>query len=1211
MRKLVLLFLMTVLPFVIWGQTSKEPLYREGQVIVKFKAGPNKARGTQTDNSVSKALHLIGGTNAKQLMPLTGAMPAKSRGDNDENSTDYQGLSGLYVLQFDKKQSVENTVEKLKKLGDVQYAEPNYIVRAVGHPSAVPLPQPEVNEVNNTPTFNDPKYSEQWGLQAINMPTLWEKPVINSKRPVIAILDTGVDITHPDLAANIWTNTAEKGNDEDGNGFVGDIHGWDFVENTSDITDKNNHGTHCAGIAAAVGNNGVGIVGANPNALIMPVRVLNEVALGDVSIILQGIDYAIANGADVISMSYGYSCPCGPSEAERDALLEASQYAVLVAAAGNNGVCMNSGHQGMHGNPDMMPMPSYPAAFRFVIGVQASDETGELAPYSNFDCGIAPPSTYLQEPLSYELTAPGDNIISTVSGGGYERMNGTSMACPLVAGAISSLIQRRTFTNNQELLTALALTSQTGDVDMAAAYGITTFPQHNINEVFTANIEGVDITFKVKTATTVQVGDGENAAIPSQGVTNVTIPALVDGFQVVSIATRAFSWTQLEHISLPNTLRYLDYQAFYVANQLKEIQIPESVVELGEDAITDSPITEIYIPKGVKVIKGGAINACKGLTTIIVDEKNPRYDSRDNCNAIIETATKALLVGTKTIPQGIESLGRKSFICLPIESITIPNSVKVIGEGTFEQCYDLKQIDFPVGIEEIQYGAFNMCYGLKSLYIPKNVKFLDPMSFSYCSNLTSVVVDPDNPVYDSRGNCNAIIETATNTLFEGFNCSTIPDDIVRIAANAFYYCKEIESVTLSKNVSFVEIGAFMGCEKLNSISVVEDNPYLDSRDNCNAIIQTATNTLLFGNHASTIPASVKHIRDWAFWGVFFENTSITIPDGVEAIGSKAFYIFDNVKLSLPSSIKRLDDDAFFVCTATGQFINEVYCYRKTPLPISNYVFRANGTGTLYVPKGQKAAYEKAKGWKRFGTIVEMDVEGADPPIEIEPILASEETTFGGDGDIIDEETDLTNVVIENTYYTMNTDNGDGYDTDKQALVLNSTTTAEQMTVVHDAEVGDDKVRDNYSGIIFEVPAGKGTINVDVQTIGAHALNVQIGKGEPTKVTKPEREPIDIKYKVSEPTYVYIYASTSDGKALTRAAAENCVLLYGYSVTLAEKPKGDVNGDGEVDEADLELVVNYILKPFEDFNKDAADMNGDGKVNAADVVLIINAMTNPE
>lgn len=101
MRKLVLLFLMTVLPFVVWGQTNKEPLYREGQVIVKFKAEPNKARGTKTDNSVNKALQLIGGTNAKQLMPLTGSLPAKSRGGNGENSTDDNDLSGLYVLQFD------------------------------------------------------------------------------------------------------------------------------------------------------------------------------------------------------------------------------------------------------------------------------------------------------------------------------------------------------------------------------------------------------------------------------------------------------------------------------------------------------------------------------------------------------------------------------------------------------------------------------------------------------------------------------------------------------------------------------------------------------------------------------------------------------------------------------------------------------------------------------------------------------------------------------------------------------------------------------------------------------------------------------------------------------------------------------------------------------------------------------------------------------
>lgn len=1175
MRKQLTVLLLMVAYFAC-AQTSTQPLYREGQVIVKIKSGYNKTRG-QANCGLQTVLQSIHGTKAKQLMPLSGTMTDKSRKassrDNGGGRTD---LSGLYVIHFDKKRSVESTIEALKKLGDVAYAEPNYIIKAIGMaPKALPnVPQPEVNEVSATPSYNDPNYSEQWGLQAINMPALWEKPVINSTRPVIAVLDTGVDITHPDLAANIWTNTAEKGNDEDGNGFVGDVHGWDFIEGTADITDKNNHGTHCAGIAAAVGNNGKGIVGANPNALIMPVRVLDEAALGDVSIIIQGIDYAIANGANVISMSYGYSCPFGPSEAERDALLEASQYAILVAAAGNNGVCMNSEHQGLHGNPNMTPMPSYPAAFRFVIGVQASDESGGLASFSNFDCGITPPSSWLQEPLSYEVTAPGNNIISTVSGGGYELMNGTSMACPLVAGAISSLMQRRNFNSNQELLTALALTSQTGDVDMAAVYGITEFPKHNINEVFTSNIDGVDITFKVNTVNTVQVGDGENAAIASRGVKNVTIPLAVDGFQVVSIGRRAFSWTDLETISLPNSLKYFDTEAFYVANCLKELRIPESVVEIGESSITSCKINELIIPKGLTVIKQGAINSCEELVSIKVDEANPKYDSRNSCNAIIETASNTLIAGTNTIPESVEFIGKRAFLGMPFESITIPNSVKVIGDQSFMCCEKLKQIIFPEGLTVIGDEAFNMCGSLKSLYIPKTVTSLKPMSFSYCENLTSVVVDPANSVYDSRGNCNAIIETASNTLIEGFNCTTIPNGITGIASNAFYYCRSLESVTISKDITYVGNAAFMGCDKLNSIVVVDDNPVYDSRDNCNAIIETATNKLIFGNHASTIPSSVKIIAHCAFRGTEFRDTQITIPEGVVKIITQAFLGMYNVTISLPSTIKEIEGDAFPVYDE-GQ-ISEVYCYRKTPFPISNYVFRAVSTAKLHVPKGQKAAYENAKGWKRFGTIVEMDVEGADPPIEIEPVIESEETTFGGDGNIIDEETDLTNVVIENTYYTMDADNGDGYDAEKQALVLNSTTTKEQINTVQESKVGDDAVRDNYSGIIFEVPAGKGEVTVDAQILGLHVLNVQIGKREPTKVNNSERELVRINYNVSEPTYVYLYAS-SDGGSHTRAssAAANSVLLYGYMVTLLDKDalKGDANNDKEVNVADIVKLVN--------------------------------------
>lgn len=1220
MKRVTSIIICLLVTITVIAQTD----YREGEVIVKFKGGTEVvipqaesalARGMKSPTKspvVNDVLHQLGVSELRQLMPLTGnpQSRANARGNKVSSQRD---LSQICLLKFDKSRgSVEDVIKTLKQLNDVEYAEPNYIVKAMGSPSVASLPQPEMKEGNSLQSYNDPSYSEQWGLKAINLPALWEKPIINSKRPVIAILDTGVDINHPDLKANIWTNTAENGNDEDANGFIGDVHGWDFISCDADVSDENNHGTHCAGIAAAVGNNGKGIVGANPNALIMPVRVLNEVGEGDVAIIVEGIDYAIACGADVLSMSYGYMCPCGPSEAERDALLEASQYAILVAAAGNSGVCMNSAHQGLHGNPDAMPIPSFPAAFSFVIGVMASTEEGVLAPFSNFDCGVTP-SVYLyprSEMLSYEVTAPGTDILSTLPDGQYGLMDGTSMACPLVAGAISSLIQRRNFESNQELLTTLALANDGGDVNMATAYGITELPQHQINDVFTKNVSGVDITFVVKSSSTVQVGDGENAAVLQNDVHHVDIPEEVDGFKVTSVARWAFSWTEVESVSLPNTLINIESEAFYVANYLTAITIPESVTEIGNEAFDHSAIKNLYIPKGVTYIGNGAFSFCRELESITVDEENARYESREN--ALIEKTTKTLITGTKTIPEGIEILGWSAFGGLRIESISIPNTVKVIGTGAFQQCRDLKTISIPESVESIDFAAFDLCESLQSLYIPKSVIELGDIPFTHCYSLTSVKVDPANPVFDSRNDCNAIIETATNTLLEGFNCTTIPAGIKGIAPNAFYYCTNLESVTITKDITFIGIGTFMGCDELKSIKVAEDNPVYDSRDNCNAIIETATNTLVFGNLFSTIPSSVKTIGYCAFWGTQFpENYHIIIPEGVEKICSSSFLGLEQAIFTIPSTIKEIENNSFYVYNE-GQ-IAEVYCYRKTPLSISNYVFRAVETATLHVPKGQKSAYEKAKGWKRFGTIVEMDVEGADPPIEIEPLVEDIETTFGGEEGIIDEETDLSSVVIDNTYYSMDADNGDGYDTQEQALVLNSTTTEEQMNTVQETEVGDDAVRDNYSGIIFEVPAGSGMVTVDVKTIGTHVLNVQIGKNEPTKVTNSERGMVDINYNVAESTYVYLYASLGEGSGarIHRApnAAENSVLIYGYRVTLDQTRIGDANGDGTVDAMDIVDIMNYMMgKPTStEFKFEAADVNGDNVVNAADIVIIVNTI----
>lgn len=348
-------------------------------------------------------------------------------------------------------------------------------------------------------SYDDPLFGQQWGLQTMKLPQLWQQPIITQKRPIIAILDTGVDIDHPDLKANIWTNTKESEGaedyDDDGNGFKDDLHGWDFVNQTGRIGDWNGHGTHCAGIAAAVGGNGIGIVGANPDALIMPVTVMQSDGTGDVATIIKGIDYAVANGADIISMSFG---SYGESKAEEQALGRAYQKAVLVAAAGNDGGCLNHNHGWIY---DLKPM--YPAVYSFVLGVQAMNSKGLRAKWSNYDDDGSTYSEWGEDKLyNYELLAPGEDIESTYPGGNYKSLNGTSMATPMVAGALSRLIQAKEYANKEYLFGDLInACSTTGGLDIYKAFSIK--DEDRIPELSFVTYEMDDST---------NVGDGDGRA---------------------------------------------------------------------------------------------------------------------------------------------------------------------------------------------------------------------------------------------------------------------------------------------------------------------------------------------------------------------------------------------------------------------------------------------------------------------------------------------------------------------------------------------------------------------------------------------------------------------------------------------------------------------------------------------------------------------------
>ncbi len=285
----------------------------------------------------------------------------------------------------------------------VEYVEPNYSVR-----------------ISATP--NDPGYTQGflYGLDQISAPQAWD--IQTGTNVVIGVIDTGVDRTHPDLLQNIWTNPGEipnNGTDDDGNGFIDDDHGWDFVNNDNQPADDNGHGTHVAGTIAALGNNGSGVVGVNWRAQVMPLKFLAADGSGDVARAIAAIDYATENGARLTNNSWGGS---GFSFALQDAISRANNAgSIFVAAAGNGGA------DGIGDNNDQLP--EYPASYNLqnVISVAATDQNDQLAGFSNFG------------QTTVDLGAPGVDIVSTYPGATFVSLSGTSMATPHVSGVVALL----------------------------------------------------------------------------------------------------------------------------------------------------------------------------------------------------------------------------------------------------------------------------------------------------------------------------------------------------------------------------------------------------------------------------------------------------------------------------------------------------------------------------------------------------------------------------------------------------------------------------------------------------------------------------------------------------------------------------------------------------------------------------------------------------
>ena len=521
------------------------------------------------------------------------------------------------------------------------------------------------------------------------------------------------------------------------------------------------------------------------------------------------------------------------------------------------------------------------------------------------------------------------------------------------------------------------------------------------------------------------IGDG--AFQECSSLANIDIPS-----SVTSIGEGAFQGcSAMTNVYIPNSVISISSWAFYGCSSLTSVTIPNSVTSIGDDAFYGcSSLTSIEIPNSVKSIGSSTFQGCLDLTSIIVDSGNSKYDSRNSCNAIIETASNTLIVGCKntTIPNSVTSIGEGAFQecsvltnvdipnsvmsisswafngCSSLTSMTIPSSVTSIGSSAFSGCSSLTSIDIPNSVTRIRDGVFEGCSNLTSVTIPSSVTIIGSSAFSGCSSLTSVTI-PNSVksisvwVFSGCSSLTSIdipnsVTRIRDGVFEG--CSnltrvTIPSSVTNIGDGAFQECSSLVSLDIPSSVTSIGSSAFSGCSSLTSVTIpnsvtnIGDGAFQECSSLASIDIPSSVTSI--GNSAFAGTAWYENQPDglvyvgkvaYTYKGTMPENASISLQEGTLSISSNAFYDCSNLtNVTIPSSVTDIGQEAFEGCSN----LTSVKVNWETPLSIGESTFSNRSNATLFVPYGSKTAYEAADYWKEFMEIIEMGITFADANVK--------------------------------------------------------------------------------------------------------------------------------------------------------------------------------------------------------------------------------------
>ena len=476
-------------------------------------------------------------------------------------------------------------------------------------------------------------------------------------------------------------------------------------------------------------------------------------------------------------------------------------------------------------------------------------------------------------------------------------------------------------------------------------------------------------------------------------------------------------------VSIKNgTLRIAGF-AFESCYGLTSVTIPASVTSIGPYAFWNCyRLASVNIPSSVSLIDVAVFRGCSNLTSVTIPTSvtSIGMSAFENCRSLTSV----------TIPTSVTSIGQSAFIgCTGLTSVTIPTSITSIPNAAFRECYNLTSVTIPNSVTSIGIEAFRNCYRLESVTLPASVTSIGNVAFNGCSGLMSIVVNSGNPKYDSRNNCNAIIETSSNTLILGCQNTVIPSSVTSIGDLSFYNCHGLTSIIIPNSVTLIGESAFGFCDGLtsvtfgNSVTSIGNSVFYNCTGLTSVIIPNSVTSIgngvfynCTGLTSVIIPNSVTTIGNMAFFNCT-GLTNIIIPNSVSSIGYGALYgCTDLTSLVIPNSVTAIGISAFAGCSGLTNVYSYITDFSK--VTSENRLFAVNDNydysgRTLHVLQGTADDYQADENWyPYFGRIVEdiflgdvnrdLEVNIADVNVAIDMILGGNSSTpaadVNGDGE---------------------------------------------------------------------------------------------------------------------------------------------------------------------------------------------------------------------